>query len=148
MKHLKFILGYRYTVPVQYAHNCITNFFKIYDRNFTTDKLEARSCEARIKSDFEATWSTIQQNLKKIVPQGTTFFYPSPCRAIYRVLGIIKLWFAFVFQHFFLTLETGRLECCSKPITRYEKHKCWSLLVIKIFLPWTLYFFVEFAFNN
>lgn len=51
MKHLKFILGYRY----MYAHNCITNFFKVYDRNFTTDKLEARSCEARIKSDFEAT---------------------------------------------------------------------------------------------
>lgn len=39
-----------------YAHNCITNFFyKVYDRNITTDKLEARSCEARIKSDFEAT---------------------------------------------------------------------------------------------
>lgn len=46
---------------------------------------------------------------------------------------------------FFLILETGRLECCSKPITRYEKHKCRSLWVIKIFLPLTLYFFVKFA---
>lgn len=38
-----------------YAHNCIINFFKVYDRNITIDKLEARSCEARIKSDLEAT---------------------------------------------------------------------------------------------
>lgn len=31
-------------------------------------------------------------------------------------------WFALVFQNFFFTLETGRLERCSKPFTRYEKH--------------------------
>lgn len=54
MKHLNSFLAID-TCTCIYAHNCITNFFKVYDRNITTDKLEARSCEARIKSDFEAT---------------------------------------------------------------------------------------------
>lgn len=37
-----------------YVYNCIINFFKVYDRNFIIDKLEVRSCEVRIKFDFEA----------------------------------------------------------------------------------------------
>lgn len=53
MKYLNLFLVIDICICI-YVYNCIINFFKVYDRNFIIDKLEVRSCEVRIKFDFEA----------------------------------------------------------------------------------------------